>query len=93
LNISNVPGPREIGKVGGATVTEIYSVGPLTTGSGLNITVWSYVDQLNISVISDGATVDDPHEVTDAMVADFTKIRAVAGLSGELTVIDTAMAQ
>ena len=48
LQISNVPGPREHGRVGGALVTEIYSVGPLTAGSGLNITVWSYVDQLNI---------------------------------------------
>ena len=57
LPISNVPGPREPGRVGGALVTEIYSVGPLTTGSGLNITVWSYVDQLNISVLSDGATL------------------------------------
>ena len=56
IPISNVPGPREPGRVGGALVTEIYSVGPLTTGSGLNITVWSYVDQLNISVLSDGAT-------------------------------------
>jgi diacylglycerol O-acyltransferase / wax synthase len=93
LNISNVPGPRERGKVGGATVTEIYSVGPLTAGSGLNITVWSYVDQLNISVISDGATVDDPHEVTDAMIEDFKQIRRVAGLSEELTVVETAMAQ
>ncbi len=54
LPISNVPGPRERGRVGGALVTEIYSVGPLTAGSGLNITVWSYVDQLNISVLSDG---------------------------------------
>jgi len=41
LPISNVPGPREHGRVGGALVTEIYSVGPLTTGSGLNNTVWS----------------------------------------------------
>ena len=57
IPISNVPGPREYGRVGGALVTEIYSVGPLTTGSGLNITVWSYVDQLNISVLSDGATL------------------------------------
>ena len=57
LPISNVPGPREHGRVGGALVTEIYSVGPLTTGSGLNITVWSYVDQLNVSVLSDGATL------------------------------------
>lgn len=93
LLISNVPGPRERGRVGGALVTEIYSVGPLTAGSGLNITVWSYVDQLNISVIADGATVEDPHEVTEAMLAAFVEIRCAAGLPAELTVIETAMAQ
>ncbi|MGV0744052.1 WS/DGAT/MGAT family O-acyltransferase [Mycolicibacterium sp. XJ870] len=93
LNISNVPGPRERGKVGGATVTEIYSVGPITASSGLNITVWSYVDQLNISVIADDATVDDPHEVTDAMLEEFRDIRRVAGLSDQLTVVETAMPQ
>ncbi|WP_068184148.1 wax ester/triacylglycerol synthase family O-acyltransferase [Mycobacterium sp. UM_CSW] len=92
LNISNVPGPRERGRVGGALVTEIYSVGPLTAGSGLNITVWSYVDQLNISVLSDGATLKDPHEVTEAMVTDFIEIRRAAGLSEELTVVEAAMA-
>ncbi|MEH3137866.1 MAG: wax ester/triacylglycerol synthase family O-acyltransferase [Mycolicibacterium neoaurum] len=86
LNISNVPGPRQLGRVGGATVSEIYSVGPLTAASGLNITVWSYVDQLNISVLSDTATVQDPHEVTDAMVQDLRDIRIAAGLSGEITV-------
>jgi diacylglycerol O-acyltransferase len=78
IPISNVPGPRERGRVGGALVTEIYSVGPLTAGSGLNITVWSYVDQLSISVLTDGATVDDPHEVTEAMVAAFNEIRVAA---------------
>lgn len=92
LNISNVPGPRERGRVGGALVTEIYSVGPLTAGSGLNITVWSYVDQLNISVLSDGATVKDPHEVTEAMVADFIELRRAAGLPEGLTVVEAAMA-
>jgi diacylglycerol O-acyltransferase len=92
LNISNVPGPRQRGRVGGALVTEIYSVGPLTAGSGLNITVWSYVDQLNISVLADGATVNDPHEVTEAMVADFIEIRRAAGLSEKLTTVETAMA-
>jgi diacylglycerol O-acyltransferase / wax synthase len=92
IPISNVPGPRERGRVGDAVVTEIYSVGPLTAGSGLNITVWSYVDQLNISVLSDGATVKDPHEVTDAMVADFIELRRAAGISEELTVVEAAMA-
>jgi WS/DGAT/MGAT family acyltransferase len=93
LNISNVPGPRTRGRVGGALETEIYSVGPLTAGSGLNITVWSYVDQLNISVLSDGATLKDPHEVTEAMIAEFIEIRRAAGLSEDLTVVEEAMAQ
>ncbi|MGO9041722.1 MAG: WS/DGAT/MGAT family O-acyltransferase [Mycobacterium sp.] len=93
LNISNVPGPRERGRVGGALVTEIYSVGPLTAGSGLNITVWSYVDQLNISVLSDGATLQDPHEVTEAMIADFIEIRRAAGISEDMTAIEAAMAR
>lgn len=93
LPISNVPGPREPGRVGGALVTEIYSVGPLTTGSGLNITVWSYVDQLNVSVLSDGATLEDAHELTDAMRDAFVEIRRAAGLSEKLTVVETAMAE
>ncbi|HET6734051.1 WS/DGAT/MGAT family O-acyltransferase [Mycobacterium sp.] len=93
LPISNVPGPREPGRVGGALVTELYSVGPLTTGSGLNITVWSYVDQLNISVLSDGSTLEDPHELTDAMIEAFIEIRKAAGLPEELTVVESAMAQ
>jgi hypothetical protein len=92
LNVSNVPGPREHGRVGGALVTEIYSVGPLTAGSGLNITVWSYVDQLNVSVLSDSATLDDPHEVTEAIIDDFIEIRRAAGLSEKLTVVESAMA-
>jgi len=74
-------------------VTEIYSVGPLTTGSGLNITVWSYVDQFNVSMLSDGATLLDPHELTDEMINAFVEIRRAAGLSELLTVVENAMAQ
>ncbi|OBJ72174.1 wax ester/triacylglycerol synthase family O-acyltransferase [Mycobacterium sp. 1274756.6] len=92
LNVSNVPGPRAHGRVGGALVTEIYSVGPLTAGAGVNITVWSYVDQLNISVLTDAVTLDDPHEITAAMVTEFAAIRRAAGLPEELTVIEAAMA-
>ena len=64
-----------------------------TTGSGLNITVWSYVDQLNISVLCDGATLTDPHELTDAMIEAFVEIRRAAGLSEELAVVEGVMAQ
>jgi diacylglycerol O-acyltransferase len=91
IPISNVPGPRERGRIAKAPLSEIYSVGPLTIGSGINITVWSYVDQLNISVLEDGATVDDPHEITDAMVDAFVEIRRAAGLPAHLTEVATAM--
>jgi WS/DGAT/MGAT family acyltransferase len=91
LTISNVPGPRERGFIEGAVVDEIYSVGPIVAGSGMNITVWSYVDQLSISVLTDDRTLQDPHEATDALLAAFAGIRKAAGLSEALTPVETAM--
>ncbi|WP_206428435.1 WS/DGAT/MGAT family O-acyltransferase [Mycolicibacterium stellerae] len=91
LTISNVPGPRERGTIEGATVSEIYSVGPVVSGSGMNITVWSYVDQLAISVLTDDRTLDDPHEATDAMLEAFNEIRTAAGITGELRPVGSAL--
>jgi WS/DGAT/MGAT family acyltransferase len=82
LPVSNVAGPRERGRFAGAPVSEIYSAGPLIAGCGINITVWSYVDQLNISVIADDRTLGDTHEMTDAMVCAFHEIRSAAGFPG-----------
>jgi diacylglycerol O-acyltransferase len=80
--VSNVPGPREHGRIAGAVVTEIYSVGPLAAGAALNITVWSYVGQLNISVLTDDRTLRDTHDVTDALLAAFTELREAVGSTG-----------
>jgi diacylglycerol O-acyltransferase / wax synthase len=91
LPISNVPGPRERGGFAGAPVSEIYSAGPLPPGCGINITVWSYVDQLNVSVIADDRTLDDIYELTDAMFHSFSEIRSASGLSDELSDVPTAM--
>jgi diacylglycerol O-acyltransferase len=89
--VSNVAGPPERGHVGGAPVSEIYSVGVLSAGSAFNMTVWSYVDQLDIAVLSDDQTFDDPHEATDAMVHAFGEIRRACGLA-DVTAVGTAMA-
>lgn len=89
--VSNVPGPRERGRFGDIVLTELYSVGPLVAGCGLNITVWSYVDQFNISVLTDDRTVRDPHEVTDALVRSFAEIRRAAGYSEAPTSVPHAM--
>lgn len=91
LPVSNVAGPRRQGHLAGAPVSEIYSAGPLIAACGINITVWSYVDQLNISVIADDRTVDDPHELTDAMVRAFAEINTAAGFSGGLEAVISAM--
>jgi diacylglycerol O-acyltransferase len=89
--VSNVPGPRQRVSLGDVPVTEFYSVGPVLAGCGLNITVWSYVDQVNISVLADRQTVGDPHEVTDAIVTAFGQIRSAAGLSPVPNEVGTAM--
>lgn len=92
LPVSNVPGPRARGTIAGAIASEIYSVGPLVAGCAMNITVWSYVDQLNVSVLTDDQTLNDPHEATDAIVDAFVDIRRAAGLSTEMTELVSCMA-
>jgi diacylglycerol O-acyltransferase len=89
--VSNVPGPRERGHLGGAPVSEIYSVGVLSAGSAFNMTVWSYVDQLDIAVLSDDRTFNDVHEATDAMVHSFAELRRAAGFTGSPAEVTTAM--
>ncbi|UXA16633.1 wax ester/triacylglycerol synthase family O-acyltransferase [Mycobacterium sp. SMC-4] len=84
--ISNVPGPRQRGHIGGAPVSEIYSVGVLSAGSAFNMTVWSYVDQVDIAVLSDDRTFADTHEATDAMVHAFDELRSACGLPRAATV-------
>ena len=84
-------GPRERGRVAGAVVSEIYSVGPLAAGSGMNITVWSYVDQLNISVLADDRTLRDAHEATESMIRAFTEIASSAGCQDMPTDVCSAM--
>jgi len=86
--VSNVPGPRERGRIAGAVVTEILTVGPLAAGAALNVTVWSYVDQLNVSVLSDDTTFRDTHEVTDALLAAFAELRDAAGFTHTTEISD-----
>jgi len=74
-------GPRERGHFGGAAVSEIYSTGVLSPGAPVNITVWSYVDQLGVAVLTDDKTFNDPHEATDALSAAFIELHDDAGVS------------
>jgi diacylglycerol O-acyltransferase len=79
--VSSVKGPRERGQFGGAAVSEICSTGVLSPGAPVDITVWSYVDQLGVAVLTDDKTFNDPREATDALGAAFTELRNAAGAS------------
>ena len=78
LVVSNVPGPREPLYVAGGKMEGIYSVGPILEGIGLNITVWSYCDQLNIGVIACREHIADPHEITDGMATALAELLTIA---------------
>jgi diacylglycerol O-acyltransferase len=82
LIVSNVSGPRECVSAAGAVVTEFYSVGPLAAGAALNVTVWSYVDQLSVAVLADENIFHDAHELTDAFGSAFTELLKAAGVHG-----------
>ncbi|MBK6855571.1 MAG: DUF1298 domain-containing protein [Microthrixaceae bacterium] len=50
------PGPRTNLEIDGGQVTSLYSCGPILEGIGLNITAWSYVDTMYISVLGCSAS-------------------------------------
>jgi hypothetical protein len=57
--ISNVPGPRVPLYCAGARLEAHYPVSVITDGVGLNITVLSYLDNLDFGIVADRELVDD----------------------------------
>jgi diacylglycerol O-acyltransferase len=75
--VSNVAGPREELTMGDFTLVDLFSVGPLIEGIGLNVTVWSYQDRMNVTVLSCPDLVPD----LAPLIAEFDP--ALAELSKE----------
>ena len=67
LVVSNVPGPRTPLYIAGARLSALYSVGPILEGIGLNVTVWSYIDQMNFAAISCTSLLPDVHRITEGL--------------------------
>ena len=63
--LSNVAGPKEPIRFGPITLDALYSVGPILEGIGCNITAWSYVDQLGVSILGCPTSVPDPWVLVD----------------------------
>lgn len=70
LIASCVKGPRERLEIDGGVVTSLFSSGPILEGIGVNITAWSYVDTMYISVLGCSASLPDPWRLTEDLVAE-----------------------
>lgn len=70
---SNVPGPPFPIYLAGARVESQFAFGPLAAAAA-NLTLLSYVDELNIGINSDPAAVPDPERLVECMQEGFDEI-------------------
>jgi diacylglycerol O-acyltransferase len=82
LVVSNVAGPRETLFWSGARLVELYSVGPLSEGIGLNVTVWSYRDRMYCALLGCHGQIADPHAITEGLHAELAALLAAAAARG-----------
>jgi diacylglycerol O-acyltransferase len=67
VTISNVPGPRQPLYLSGARMTNFYPVSVVAEGQGLNMTVQSYLDNLDFGLISCRELVPDLRDLCDQL--------------------------
>lgn len=83
--VSNVPGPREPLYLAGATMTHYIPVSAIADPVGLNLTVQSYVDHLDIGLLACAELVPDLHDLADGIVAEFDALRAAVATAAAAT--------
>jgi hypothetical protein len=91
LVVSNVPGSPVPLYMTGAEVVGLYPFGPLIEGSGLNITVLSHLDRLQIGIIACPDLVGDVWDITESVAAGFDELnRAASSLSPDIKRSDSS---
>ncbi|MED5811569.1 wax ester/triacylglycerol synthase family O-acyltransferase [Mycolicibacterium sp. 050232] len=79
LIVSNVPGPPVQLYMAGARIEHIVPVGPLTVGMGINVTVFSYGDFVDVGVQADPDLVEDSWELLEGAAAELERLMSAAG--------------
>ena len=77
--VSNVPGPREPLYFAGAKLEAYFPVSTIADGVGLNITVHSYEDRLDIGLISDRELVPDLWDLVDLHIEEIANLFEATG--------------
>jgi diacylglycerol O-acyltransferase len=78
--ISNVPGPRQPLYLGGARMQTYIPVSTIAEGMGLNVTVHSYLDELEFGLIACRELVPDLWHMVDLHLEEVDVLFAAAGV-------------
>ena len=78
VTVSNVHGPDAPLYLGKARLHSFYSIGPIGEGIGLNITMWSYVNQMNFCLLGCKEAIPDLADLADDIRESFEELRKVA---------------
>ncbi len=81
VTISNVPGPREPLSLGDAPVRHYVPVSTVVDGQGLNITVQSYCDTLDLGLVSCRELIPDLDRLAELHLEEFETLKSLAGLA------------
>ena len=79
VTISNVPGPRQPLYFAGAQLDNYIPVSTIADGMGLNITVHSYMDQLDFGLIADRELVPDLWDLVDLHIDEIARLFEATG--------------
>ncbi len=80
VTISNVPGPPFPLYSAGARLVANYPVGPIIDGTGLNMTVMSYLDQLDFGLLACPDVLDDVWVVAEGLHRALDELVEVYGV-------------
>lgn len=81
VTISNVPGPPFPLYSAGARLLANYPIGPIFDGGGLNMTVMSYLDQLDFGLLACPDVLDDVWDLADGLHAALHQLVESTGVT------------
>jgi WS/DGAT/MGAT family acyltransferase len=83
VTISNVPGPPFPLYSAGARLLANYPIGPIFDGAGINITVMSYLDQLDFGLLACPDVLEDVWDLADDLHAALAELVEATGVTAK----------
>ncbi len=91
LVVSNVPGPREQLYFAGAPLQSYVPISTIISNLGLNVTVHSFLDRIDIGIVVDRDLVPDVWRMLELHTAELDRLLEAAGVEPSGAALDDRM--